>query len=554
MTHDDLVLNIEAALLCAGRPVALDELLSMFEGRADAPDRNAVREAIAALAECWRGRALELGEVASGYRAQIRREYSESIAALWQERPARYSRALLETLALIAYRQPVSRGEIEEVRGVTVSSSIMKTLLEREWVRVVGHRETPGRPALYGTTKQFLDTFSLKSLETLPPLAELRDLDDPPPDLFSGLQDPAVDGGDAVAGGFDDTVDEEDAVRDGNQEPGSTAAAPSGGVRAGGTAIPEGVGDTPAAETSAMDDSTEPRSGSGAGGGGPCGLTRPPQTPRSRARRSRTPPDGQTTEKLQKILADAGLASRRESERWIVAGRISVNGRAASLGDRAAPDDVLRVDGKIVRRSTPRRRFIRYHKPAGEVTARHDPQGRPTVFDRLPTLGRARWIAIGRLDFNTTGLLLFTDDGELAHRLMHPSSRVEREYAVRIHGAPSPDTLESLTAGVVLSDGEARFDTLRPAGGEGANRWFHVVLREGRNREVRRLFEAVGCTVSRLIRVRFGPVTLPRHLRPGRFEDVDDREAGALMREVGLGRARTVRLPRGTARARSRRR
>ena len=262
-------------------------------------------------------------------------------------------------------------------------------------------------------------------------------------------------------------------------------------------------------------------------------MTRPPRT-----RRSRPPADGETTEKLQKILADAGLASRRESERWIAAGRITVNGRPTSLGDRASPGDVLRVDGKIVRRSAPRRRFIRYHKPAGEVTTRRDPQGRPTVFDRLPTLGRARWIAVGRLDFNTTGLALFTDDGELAHRLMHPSSRVEREYAVRIHGAPGPDALESLTAGVDLDDGEARFETLRPAGGEGANRWFHVVLREGRNREVRRLFEAVGCTVSRLIRVRFGPVTLPRHLRPGRFEDVDGREAGALMREVGLGRPR----------------
>ena len=237
MTHDDLVLNIEAALLCAGRPVALDELLSMFEGRTDAPDRNAVREALAALAECWRGRALELGEVASGYRAQIRREYSEPIAALWQERPARYSRALLETLALIAYRQPVSRGEIEEVRGVTVSSSIMKTLLEREWVRVVGHRETPGRPALYGTTKQFLDTFSLTSLEALPPLAELKDLGDPPPDLFSGLRDPAVDGEDVVAVG---------------------------------TAIPDGVSDASVAETSAIDGSAEPGPRPGAGGGGPA--------------------------------------------------------------------------------------------------------------------------------------------------------------------------------------------------------------------------------------------------------------------------------------------
>ena len=196
------------------------------------------------------------------------------------------------------------------------------------------------------------------------------------------------------------------------------------------------------------------------------------------------------------------------------AGRVTVNGRTASIGDRVLVDDVLRVGGKLVRRSATRHRLIRYHKPAGEVTARRDPQGRPTVFDRLPSLGRARWIAVGRLDFNTTGLLLFTDDGEVAHRLMHPRTGIEREYAVRIRGEPTPRAIESLTTGIVLSDGNARFESLRPAGGEGVNQWFHVVLREGRNREVRRLFEAVGCVVSRLIRVRYGPVTLPRGLRP----------------------------------------
>ena len=193
MIRDELVLYVEAALLSAGRPVEVDELVAMFEGRDDAPDRSAVREAVAALVERWRGRALEVTEVASGFRAQVRKEFSQAISTLWQERPARYSRALLETLALIAYRQPVSRGEIEEVRGVSVSSSIMKTLTEREWVRVVGHREAPGRPALFGTTKHFLDTFNLESLAALPPLAELRDLEDPPPDLFAPVSDMPAD-------------------------------------------------------------------------------------------------------------------------------------------------------------------------------------------------------------------------------------------------------------------------------------------------------------------------------------------------------------------------
>ena len=235
MIRDELVLYVEAALLSAGRPVAVDELVAMFEGRGDAPDRSAVRDALAELAERWGGRALEVVEVASGFRAQVRKEFSQAISVLWQERPVRYSRALLETLALIAYRQPVSRGEIEEVRGVSVSTSIMKTLTEREWVRVVGHREAPGRPALYGTTKHFLDTFGLGSLEALPPLAELRDLDDPPPDLFSGMADVADGGDDTELVGEDsgddtelvgeDSGDDAEPVGEGAEVDGDTAGA-----------------------------------------------------------------------------------------------------------------------------------------------------------------------------------------------------------------------------------------------------------------------------------------------------------------------------------------
>ena len=219
MSPDELVLHVEAALLSAGRPVAIDELLAMFEGRDDAPDRSTVREAVAEVAERWLGRSLEVTEVASGFRAQIRKEYSQALSVLWQERPARYSRALLETLALIAYRQPVSRGEIEEVRGVSVSSSIMKTLVERDWVRVVGHRETPGRPALFGTTKHFLDTFNLKSLEALPPLAKLRDLDEPPPDLFSGVLVEPEAGADGEAAGANDAGEAEAAGAEAAPDP-----------------------------------------------------------------------------------------------------------------------------------------------------------------------------------------------------------------------------------------------------------------------------------------------------------------------------------------------
>lgn len=247
------------------------------------------------------------------------------------------------------------------------------------------------------------------------------------------------------------------------------------------------------------------------------------------------------TEKLQKVLARAGFASRREIETWISEGRISVNGKLATLGDRVSDTDVIRVDGHVVSKTriehSHRCRVLLYHKPVGEVTSHSDPDGRPTVFDNLPGLRNGRWIAVGRLDINTSGLLLFTNDGELANRLMHPSYTIEREYAVRVLGEVSRETLQKLLEGVTLEDGIARFTSIVDGGGEGANHWYHVMLNEGRNREVRRLWESQGVTVSRLTRVRYGPLTLPRRIRPGRWEELKREELSLLRQNVGLEEA-----------------
>lgn len=245
----------------------------------------------------------------------------------------------------------------------------------------------------------------------------------------------------------------------------------------------------------------------------------------------------QSSEKLQKLLARAGLGSRREMEGWIEAGRVSVNRKRATLGDRVQPSDVISVDGRplpSVAVSHPPVRVLRYNKSAGQVCTRSDPQGRPTVFDRLPGLRQGRWIAVGRLDFNTSGLLLFTNDGELAHRLMHPSSELVREYAVRVKGQVAPAVIERLRKGVELEDGQARFESISDAGGEGVNHWYHVTLNEGRNREVRRLWESQGLQVSRLTRVRFGPLELRRGLRPGNWEELTPADMAILMRAVGM--------------------
>ncbi|MNZ47749.1 Ribosomal large subunit pseudouridine synthase B [compost metagenome] len=242
-------------------------------------------------------------------------------------------------------------------------------------------------------------------------------------------------------------------------------------------------------------------------------------------------------EKLQKVLARMGVGSRRDVEEWITQGRIKVNGAQATLGQRIGYSDAIALDGRLLRREEDEvvRRVLIYNKPEGEVCTRSDPEGRPTVFDRLPRPKSGRWINIGRLDINTTGLLLFTTDGELANRLMHPSYEMDREYAVRVRGEVTDEMLENLKNGVVLEDGPARFTDVKEAPqGDGFNRWFHCVVMEGRNREVRRLWESQGLVVSRLKRVRFGPVFLTSDMSVGRWREMDQIEVDILAGEVGL--------------------
>jgi 23S rRNA pseudouridine2605 synthase len=244
-------------------------------------------------------------------------------------------------------------------------------------------------------------------------------------------------------------------------------------------------------------------------------------------------------ERLQKLLASAGHGSRRGIEEWIRAGRVTVNGKIATLGERASPGDRICLDGNPLdlqgRPATAE--VLLYHKPVGEVTTRSDPEGRPTVFDRLPAPRSGRWIVVGRLDVNTSGLLLFTNDGELAHRLMHPSTEIAREYLVRVRGRPGPEVIERLRRGVVLDDGPARFDRIAPESTEGSHAWFRVSLHEGRNREVRRLFEHEGFEVSRLTRIRYGNCDLPRDLRAGGFKWLAPTELDELSRLATSGAA-----------------
>jgi 23S rRNA pseudouridine2605 synthase len=258
------------------------------------------------------------------------------------------------------------------------------------------------------------------------------------------------------------------------------------------------------------------------------------------------PIDMAMSERLQKFLAQAGIGSRRRVEEWIRERRISINGRVAELGDHVSGTETLMLDGKPLRiQSQPsRRRVLAYYKPVGQVTSRSDPEGRPTVFDGLPHLRRGRWVAVGRLDLNTQGLLLLTTDGNLANRLMHPSSRIEREYAVRVRGEVDKAMLERLRQGVALEDGLARFDEIRDVGGSGANHWYHAILHEGRNREVRRLWESQGVMVSRLVRVRYGPVSLRRGLHLGKWDELNRDQIRLLLKAAGLDAVPAEPMPR----------
>lgn len=244
---------------------------------------------------------------------------------------------------------------------------------------------------------------------------------------------------------------------------------------------------------------------------------------------------GKSGEKLHKVLARSGLGSRREMERWIDEGRVRIDNRVASLGDRVSEGQSIEVDGRpLLAAGAGQTRCLLYHKPVGEVCSRKDPEGRRTVFERLPKVPSGRWISVGRLDFNTSGLLLFTTDGELANALMHPSAHIEREYLVRVLGEVTEEKLTALREGVLLEDGIARFSDIQPGGGDGANQWYYVVLMEGRNREVRRLWESQGLTVSRLKRVRYGELFIPSKIKKGQWQELGPQEVATLYRMANL--------------------
>jgi 23S rRNA pseudouridine2605 synthase len=267
---------------------------------------------------------------------------------------------------------------------------------------------------------------------------------------------------------------------------------------------------------------------------------------RDSSRRTRHQEVAGKPERLHKLLAQSGIGSRREMEELIAAGRISINGETASVGQTASAGDRVKVNGKLVqlRFSDRLPRVILYHKPEGEIVSRNDPEHRPNVFTSMPRISAGRWVAVGRLDFNTSGLLLLTTSGDLANRLMHPRYQLVREYAVRILGELTEEVRRRLLDGIDLDDGPAQFASFQEAGGEGANRWYRVSLHEGRNREVRRMFEAVGVVVSRLMRVRYGPFALPPGLKRGQVLELSEADVKKLLADFGMANPEAGRAPR----------
>jgi 23S rRNA pseudouridine2605 synthase len=333
--------------------------------------------------------------------------------------------------------------------------------------------------------------------------------------------------------------------RAGGKKDGQRGAAPRDGARqnkrGAGQNGPQGTPDAPTDDdlfsyvTSPAFDADN--ASNSASSGGPGGGVRAPMLRRGRpAQPKRVLAPDDDAPKLHKVLAEAGMGSRREMEELIVAGRVSVNGEPAHIGQRIMPTDLVRINGKPVKRKLQSKppRVLLYHKPTGEIVSHADPEGRPSVFDKLPPMKSAKWLAVGRLDFNTEGLLMLTTSGDLANRFMHPRYSVEREYAVRVVGELGEGMRQKLLSGVELDDGPANFLRIRDGGGEGTNHWYHVALAEGRNREVRRMFETVGLMVSRLIRTRHGPISLPRGLKRGRWEELEDNQVRSLMASVGL--------------------
>ncbi|KAG0162995.1 hypothetical protein DFQ30_000903, partial [Apophysomyces sp. BC1015] len=694
---------LETALICAQEPLRVDDMRRLL---ADAISADMIRALLEALRMDWSGRGVELVSVATGWRFQSRPAMRAFLDRLNPEKPPKYSRAVLETLAIIAYRQPVTRGDIEEIRGVTVNTQVVKQLEDRGWIEVIGHRGVPGRPALYATTRQFLDDLGMRTLDELPPLSDptaqgqvdllaqraigwadgaeassravaieaaigttaheaadtgsvpcAHDAHDrrrrcarvpagsgvanqatlkgrtsaasrepksrdaaldvtrtPTPVVLNENHDPdSPESGPARAAAVDDldagqrAVQAPSAVEGGDGEgrprrglrrgprsliarrravaksqstdaaadgaPAVVAEAPPDGEVVAHVRMPrkdlaskrqgKGAKRDPNVRRDAAAPRREPRpqrsvgqgaaSAGGAHKGNGCDddvfayVTSPAfdadnnsaggvRAPMLRRGSKGAAPTGRRTlsadddaPKLHKVLAEAGMGSRREMEELIIAGRVSVNGEPAHIGQRIMPTDQVRINGKPVKRKLPNKppRVLIYHKPAGEIVSHADPQGRPSVFDKLPPMKTAKWLAVGRLDFNTEGLLLLTTSGDLANRFMHPRYQVEREYAVRVIGELSEGARQKLLGGIELDDGLANFLRIQDGGGEGTNRWYHVTLAEGRNREVRRMFEAVGLMVSRLIRTRHGSIVLPRGLKRGRWEELEDNPVRA---------------------------